>query len=126
MKTEIIMARTKATTSVEQPTNENTNTFDAHKFSTVELFSNSNGKTSSTKWVGLTSSMVCLVLFISLTIYYFIFPAECGNILEFIDRVITFFSVSAGLMGIKSISSSIGSRGKVEIKNTPEKKGNDE
>lgn len=88
--------------------------FNAHKFSPVEIFSNNNGKTSSTKVVGFIASCVCLFLFLILVLYYFINPGECANILEFIDRTITYFSVSAGLMGIKSITSSFG-KNKIEI-----------
>lgn len=99
--------------------------FNAHKFSPVEIFSNNNGKTSSTKVVGFIASCVCLFLFVILVGYYFINPGECANILEFIDRTITYFTVSAGLMGIKSITSSFG-KSKLEIvqqpkKNTPNK-----
>lgn len=92
--------------------------FNAHKFSPVEIFSNNNGKTSSTKVVGFIASCVCLFLFVILVLYYFINPGECGNILEFIDRTITYFSVSAGLMGIKSITSSFG-KNKIEITEVP-------
>ena len=88
--------------------------FNAHKFSPVEIFSNNNGKTSSTKVVGFIASCVCLFLFLILVLYYFINPGECANILEFIDRTITYFSVSAGLMGIKSITSSFG-KNRIEI-----------
>ena len=88
--------------------------FNPHKFSAVEIFSNNNGKTSSTKVVGFIASCVCLFLFLILVLYYFINPGECGNILEFIDRTITYFSVSAGLMGIKSITSSFG-KNRIEI-----------
>ena len=80
----------------------------------VEIFSNNNGKTSSTKVVGFIASCVCLFLFVILVGYYFINPGECANILEFIDRTITYFTVSAGLMGIKSITSSFG-KSKLEI-----------
>lgn len=92
--------------------------FNAHKFSPVEIFSNNNGKTSSTKVVGFIASCVCLFLFLILVLYYFINPGECANILEFIDRTITYFSVSAGLMGIKSITSSFG-KNKIEITEAP-------
>lgn len=92
--------------------------FNPHKFSAVEIFSNNNGKTSSTKVVGFIASCVCLFLFIILVLYYFINPGECGNILEFIDRTITYFSVSAGLMGIKSITSSFG-KNRIEITEAP-------
>ena len=92
--------------------------FNAHKFSPVEIFSNNNGKTSSTKVVGFIASCVCLFLFLILVLYYFINPGECANILEFIDRTITYFSVSAGLMGIKSITSSFG-KNRIEITEAP-------
>ncbi|WQJ54462.1 MAG: hypothetical protein [Vetruanivirus porcinprimi] len=92
--------------------------FNPHKFSPVEIFSNNNGKTSSTKVVGFIASCVCLFLFLILVLYYFINPGECGNILAFIDRTITYFSVSAGLMGIKSITSSFG-KNRIEITEAP-------
>lgn len=88
--------------------------FNPHKFSATEIFSNNNGKTSSTKIVGFITSMVCLLIFITLVIYYLINPLECSNILEFIDRTTTYFTVSAGLMGIKSVTSAFG-KSKVEL-----------
>lgn len=88
--------------------------FDPHKFSVTEIFSNNNGKTSSTKVVGFITSMVCLLIFIVLVVYYLINPLECANILEFIDRTITYFTVSAGLMGVKSVTSAFG-KSKVEL-----------
>ena len=88
--------------------------FDPHKFSISEIFSNNNGKTSSTKIIGFIVSIVCLMIFIMLVIYYFYNPGECANILEIIDRTVSYFSISAGLMGVKSITSSFG-RQKIEI-----------
>ena len=88
--------------------------FNPHKFSVGEIFSNSNGKTSSTKLVGFITSMVCLFIFVSLMVYFFFMPVHGALILEFIDRTVTYFTVSAGLMGIKSISSAFGKH-RVEI-----------
>ena len=88
--------------------------FDPHKFSISKIFSNNNGKTSSTKIIGFIVSIVCLMIFIMLVIYYFYNPGECANILEIIDRTVSYFSISAGLMGVKSITSSFG-RQKIEI-----------
>ena len=88
--------------------------FDPHKISWSEVFSNNNGKTSSTKIIGFIVSMMCLLIFLMLVIYYFIKPMECPNILELIDRTVSYFSISAGLMGVKSITSSFG-RQKIEI-----------
>ena len=88
--------------------------FDPHKFSISEIFANNNGKTSSTKIIGFIVSIVCLMIFIMLVIYYFYNPGECANILEIIDRTVSYFPISAGLMGVKSITSSFG-RQKIEI-----------
>ena len=88
--------------------------FDPHKFSFNEIFANNNGKTSSTKIVGFLVSIVCLLIFMMLVIYYFYNPGECSNILEIIDRTVSYFSISAGLMGVKSITSSFGKQ-RIEI-----------
>ena len=82
--------------------------YDATKFSLVEIFLNNSGKTSSTKTIGLISSLVCMLLFVVLVIFYMFNVKESAVILLFIDKIITVFGISAGLMGIKSISSSIG------------------
>ena len=88
--------------------------FDPHKFSFSEIFANNNGKTSSTKIIGFLVSIVCLFIFIMLVVYYFFNPGECANVLEIIDRTVSYFSISAGLMGIKSVTSSFGKQ-KIEI-----------
>ena len=93
--------------------------YNPHKFSINEIFANNNGKTSSTKLVGFITSMVCLLLFISLVIYFFCNPQASKEILEFIDRTITYFSVAAGLMGVKSVTSAFGKQ-KISIANIKE------
>lgn len=93
--------------------------YDPHRFSMNEIFANNNGKTSSTKVVGFITSMVCLLLFLMLVIYFFINPAAAAPILEFIDRTVTYFSVAAGLMGVKSITSAFG-RHKIAIASVDE------
>ena len=92
-------------------------TFDATKFSWVEVFLNTNGKTSSTKLIGLLTAMICLLLFVTMVDFYMFNLPESGVILSFIDKIITIFGIAAGLMGIKSISSSIGAN-KTIIENT--------
>lgn len=98
--------------------------FDPHKISWSEIFSNNNGKTSSTKIIGFMVSLVCLIIFLMLVIYYFCNPGECSNILELIDRTVSYFTISAGLMGVKSITSSFG-RQKLEITEKTEINQND-
>ena len=92
--------------------------YDATKFSLVEIFLNNSGKTSSTKTIGLISSLVCMMLFIILVIFYMFNVKESAVILLFIDKIITIFGISAGLMGIKSISSSI-SHNKIDVEGQP-------
>lgn len=92
--------------------------FDAHKFSINEIFSNNNGKTSSTKLVGFITSMTCLLLFLALVIFFFFVPAQGAMVLEFVDRTVTYFSVAAGLMGVKSITSAFGKH-RIEISEKP-------
>ena len=88
--------------------------YDPHKFSFNEVFANNNGKTSSTKLVGFITSMGCLLLFMSLVVFFFFNPETSKEILEFIDRTITYFSVAAGLMGVKSVTSAFGKQ-KIQI-----------
>ena len=88
--------------------------YDPHKLSFNEIFANNNGKTSSTKLVGFITSMVCLLLFMSLVVFFFFNPETSKEILEFIDRTITYFSVAAGLMGVKSVTSAFGKQ-KIQI-----------
>lgn len=78
---------------------------DIEKVNIKEAFNNNNGKTSANKVVGVTASFVCLILFISLVCYYFVNPQEATSILALIDKTTTYFCVSAGLMGVKTISS---------------------
>lgn len=94
--------------------------FDPHRFSINEIFSNNNGKTSSTKLVGFITSMVCLLIFLALMVYFFFMPVHGAVILEFVDRTVTYFTVSAGLMGVKSITSAFGKH-KIEITEGPKK-----
>ena len=81
---------------------------DINEISFKEIFNNYSGKTSSTKFVGVTASLVCLFLFIILVIYYFFNPLEAQNVLSLIDKTTTYFTVSSGLMGVKSITSAFG------------------
>lgn len=109
--------------NVAEATN-NLLTFDAHKFSVNEIFSNNNGKTSSTKLVGFITSMVCLLIFLSLIVFFFFMPQHGAIALEFVDKTVTYFTVSAGLMGVKSITSAFGKH-RLEIRdNCEDDKGN--
>lgn len=96
------------------------NSYNASKFSLTELFSNDNGRTSSSKVIGVLAMLACIILFIVLIIFYMVNVAEGHMILEFIDRIISFFGISTALMGIKSVTASFG-KSKTQISNTDEK-----
>lgn len=81
---------------------------DISKISVNEAFNNPNGKTSSNKLVSVVTSFVCLFLFVVLVGYYFINPSEATNVLALIDKTTVYFSVAAGIMGVKTISSNFG------------------
>lgn len=87
--------------------------FDKTKFSFIELFLNTDGKTSITKLIGFASSFTCLVMFVVMIVFYMFHVGESTVVLDFVDKIIMFFGISSGLMGIKSISSSFGSNNKV-------------
>lgn len=85
--------------------------FDAHRFSTQEIFSNNNGKTSSGKVIGVVTSFVCLFLLVILSVFFMYNLEFSAVILQLIDKITVFFGIAGGLMGVKSISTAIsGSR----------------
>lgn len=87
--------------------------FDKTKFSFIELFLNTDGKTSITKLIGFASSFTCLIMFVVMIVFYMFHVGESSVVLDFVDKIIMFFGISSGLMGIKSISSSFGSNNRV-------------
>ena len=76
---------------------------DRLKFSWLEMFSNTDGKTSASAFVGTLVSLVSLILFITLMIFYFTHPSEAKTVLEFIDRLTMYFGIASGLLGLKSL-----------------------
>ena len=89
---------------------------DISKFSLVEIFNNNNGKSSSTKAVGVLTSFVCLFLFIILVLFYFFNQSEASIVMLLIDKTTVYFGIAAGLMGVKSVSTAIGGN-KIDMDN---------
>lgn len=73
------------------------------KFSWLEMFSNPDGKTSGSAFVGVIVSLACLAIFISLMVFYFLNPGESTIVLQFIDRLTIYFGIASGLLGLKSL-----------------------
>lgn len=80
---------------------------DIDKISLREAFNNDNGRTSANKIVGVITSFVCMILVLSLIVFYFFNTGEAGTILALIDKTIMYFGCAAGLMGVKSVSNAI-------------------
>lgn len=80
------------------------------KISLKEACNNDNGRTSSKKLIGLLSSAVCIILLVALVIFYFTHTGDAIVILQFIDKIIMVFGISAGLLGVKSVANAIGHR----------------
>lgn len=77
------------------------------KINLAEAFNNDNGKTSANKLVGVITSFVCMLLVLSLVIFYFFNTGEATVVLALIDKTVMYFGCAAGLMGVKSVSSAI-------------------
>lgn len=73
------------------------------KFSWLEMFSNTDGKTSASAFVGTIVSLITVLLFIILMGFYFFNPGESSTVLEFIDKLTMYFGISSGLLGLKSL-----------------------
>ena len=86
-------------------------------FSMPEMFRSYNGQPSACKAVGSISALVCLALFVAVVVFYMLHVAEGAVILQILDKIIEVFGISAGILGIKSLSSSIGGN-RVTIQNT--------
>ncbi len=87
-----------------------------------EIFNSNNGKPSACKWIGSISALVSLMMIVVIIIFYMAHVAEGALLIQIIDKLIEVFGISAGLLGIKSISSSIGGN-KVTIQNTTNSDG---
>lgn len=78
------------------------------KFNWKEVFTDKEGRTSSSSFVGVVTSAVCLLMMIILILFYFLHIAEGTIVLLFIDKLEVFFTIAATLMGVKSITNAIG------------------
>lgn len=73
-----------------------------------EAFNNDSGKTSGNKLVGIITCFVCLIIFLACVVYFFISEDDTENILKILDKDLYLYTVGCGLMGVKTIASSIG------------------
>lgn len=89
------------------------------KFYWREIFNDSNGKTSAGSFIGVLAGVISIVMFVVLICFYFLHLAQASIVLELIDKATTYFMVSAGLLGVRSITGAFG-RNKFTINNQEE------
>lgn len=82
-----------------------------YKFSFMEMItSGRDGSTSATGFVGVILSLVCIVMAVSIFVFYFVNTAQAENILKLLDKVIIMLGISSALLGTRKISGVIGSK----------------
>ena len=78
-----------------------------YKFSWIELISNAKtGETSATGLCGMILIFVALFLFVVLVVWYFFNMSHSAEIFEILDKLTTWMSVGAGLLGLRKLSAS--------------------
>jgi len=86
-----------------------------YKFSFMEMItSGRDGSTSATGFVGVILSLVCIIMAVSIFIFYFVHPAEAENILSLLDKVIIMLGIGSALLGTRKISGVIGSKNSID------------
>ena len=68
------------------------------------------GETSATGFCGVLLTLVSLLVFLGLFVFYLINQEEAGNILEFVDKVIVILGIGSALLGTRKISGVIANR----------------
>lgn len=68
------------------------------------------GETSATGFCGVLLTLVSLLVFLGLFVFYLINQEEAGNILEFVDKVIVILGIGSALLGTRKISGAIANR----------------
>jgi cadmium resistance protein CadD (predicted permease) len=74
------------------------------------ITSGRDGSTSATGFVGVILSLVCIVMAVSIFVFYFVNTAQAENILKLLDKVIIMLGISSALLGTRKISGVIGSK----------------
>jgi len=83
--------------------------YEKSKFRFSETFNNSNGKTSGSGFVGVIMGLTATLAFIAGVVGWYL---EFDGVMEFMEKVLKFGSLSAVLMGVRKISGHISERNK--------------
>lgn len=87
-------------------------------FSFREVFSDPDGRTSSSSFIGFIIVVLCMLFMTSLTIFYFFNIGEASVILQFIDAYTGVIGLGIGLMGVKSVTNIFTKDRKVSVGGT--------
>jgi len=68
------------------------------------------GETSATGFCGVLLTLVSLLVFLGLFVFYLVKQDEAGNILEFVDKVIVILGIGSALLGTRKISGALANR----------------
>ena len=99
------------------------NPYDPHRFSWKEMVaSEQTGKTSITLFISGLGSLVTAALLITLVTLCALKLIEASVVLALIENVLTYYGISVGLLGVRSITSSFGGN-KVSISNVTNSDG---
>lgn len=97
--------------------------YDPKKFAWKEMFSSEQtGKTSIILFVSGLGSIITAVLLVSLVVLCAVKLIEASIVLSLIENVLTYYGISVGLLGVRSITSSFGGN-KVSISNVTNSDG---
>jgi hypothetical protein len=80
------------------------NNFDPKKFVFHELFTNTNGKQSSSGFIGVLCGLVGLTAFLACVVGYFL---QIPNTLEVIGKTIELLGISCLLLGVRKVSGAV-------------------
>lgn len=84
-------------------------------FSFREVFSDPDGRTSSSSFIGFIIVALCMLFMTALTIFYFFNIGEAAVILQFIDAYTGVIGLGIGLMGVKSVTNIFTKDRKVSV-----------
>jgi len=79
--------------------------FDANKFRFKETFTNTNGKTSGSGFIGVILGLVAAVSFIAAMVGYFL---EVPNTIEVMSQMLKLIAASTVLLGVRKLAPRVG------------------
>ena len=82
-------------------------TFDANRFRFTETFTNTNGKTSGSGFIGVILGLVAAASFIATMVGYFL---EIPNTIDVMEQILKLIAASTVLLGVRKIAPMIGKK----------------